>query len=120
MENIKMVWSLIRTTKVGQLNMVFALILFLFEAIKWFILMFCPKESEMSNYLGEFTQYYGLKVVVHFICCIEAVNSVILILLFYFMQNKMLFWLDHMELNAETRCFDKLNLNVCHSKRFIK
>ena len=112
--------GVIRTTKFGQLNMTFAFILFLFEAIKWFILMFCSKESQMSNYLGEFTQYYGPKVVVDFICFIEAVNSVIIILLFYLMQNKMLFWLEHMEFNAETRYFHKLNLNVFHSKRFTK
>lgn len=110
----------IKTAKFGQINMAFALIVFIFEAIKWSILIFFHEDSDVAIYLGEFAQYFGPKVVTDFIAIAEPVNSIIIILLYYFTSNKMHFWLDHMKFNAETRSFDKLDLNASDSKRFTK
>ena len=112
--------GVIRKTKFGQFNMAFAFTLFTFEAIKFTILMFCPEESQMAIYLGEFAQYFGPKVVVDFILVAESVNSIILISIFYFLSDKMLFWLDHMQFDRESRFFKKLNLSVVDSEKFTK
>ena len=82
--------------------------------------MFYPEESLLALYLGDWAPYYGPKVFIDFIVTSEAVNSVVLILLYYFLQNKMLFWLDHMQFDSESRSFYKLNLSVSDCKRFTK
>ena len=112
--------GVIRKTKYGQLNMAFAFTLFTFEAIKFTILMFCSKESQMAIYFGEFIQYFGPKIVFNFIIVVKSVNSMILISLFYFLSDKMLFWLDHMQFDRESRCFKKLNLSASDSEKFTK
>ena len=112
--------GVIKTTKFGKLNMAFAFTLFTFEAIKFTILMFYPEESQMAIYLGEWAQYFGPKIVVDFIVAAESVNSIVLISLFYFLSQKMLFWLDHMAFDSETRCFKKLNLGISDSEEFTK
>ena len=112
--------NVMKTTKFGQLNMAFIFTLYLYEGIKWNFLMFYPEESQVALYLGEFLQYFGPKLVVDFILIAESVNSIVLILFFYFSSNRMLFWLDHMQFDNKSRCFDKLNLSVPDSKRFIK
>ena len=112
--------GVIKTTKFGLLKMVLLFTLYSYEGIKWNILMFYPEESQVACYFGEFLQYFGPKMVVDFILIAESVNSISLILLFYFLSNRMLFWLDHMQFDNESRCFDKLNLNVSDSKRFTK
>ena len=78
------------------------------------------EESQLAIYLDEFSQYIGAKIVVDFIIVAEAVNSLIIIALFYLLQNKMFYWLDHMHFDNESRCFYKLNLNISDSKRFTK
>lgn len=82
--------------------------------------MFYSDESDVAIYLGEFLQYFGSKIVVDFILVAESINSITLISLFYILSNKMLFWLDHMQFDSESRCFKKLNLTVSDSKRFTK
>lgn len=113
----------IRTTKFGLFNMWFIFILSLFQSIKWFILIFVNDDSELSNYLGGFLQYFGPKIFVSICTLGSFANSVGFSLIFYLASKnpeKMLYWLDHMQFNNETRCFHKLNLNVSHSKRFTK
>lgn len=112
--------GVIKASKFGILNMLFAFILFTFEAIKFTILMFSPEQSQLAIYLGEFMQYFGPKIIIDFLAFAEAVNSIMLIATFYLLSNKMLLWLDHLEFNAETRCFHKLNLSVSDSERFTK
>lgn len=112
--------GVIKATKSGKLNMAFAFTLFTFEAIKFTILMFYPEESQIAIYLGEWTQYFGPKIIVDLIVVAESVNSIILISLFYFLSQKMSFWLDHMTFDSETRCFKKLNLSISDSERFTK
>ena len=115
--------GVIKTTKQGIINRWFAFTLFTFLSIKYTLLMFIKEESEMAIYLGEFMQYFGPKIFVDFIAAVVCENSAILIMLFYMASksaDKMLFWLDHMEYDNETRCFYKLNLTISDSKRFTK
>ena len=74
----------------------------------------------MKFYLGEVAQYFGPKLAVDLILVTESVNAIALISLFYLSSNKMLYWLDHMQFDNESRSFYKLNLNVSDSKRFTK
>ena len=110
----------IRKTKFGQLNMAFAFTLFTFEAIKFTILIFYSKESQMTIYFGEFIQYFGPKIVFNFIIVVKSVNSMILISLFYFLSDKMLFWLDHMQFDSKSRCFNKLSLSKFQGEQLSK
>ena len=113
--------DVIKTIKFGTINMWFSLTLFVFLSIKYTILMFCHEDSLLAIYLGEFMQYFGPKVFVDSIVTIAFGNSTIFIMLFYFSSKnckKMLFWLDHMEFDNETRTFHKLDLNDSDSKRF--
>ena len=87
-------YGVIKATKFGIINIV-CIDFVLFEAIKWFNLMFYSDEW-LANYLGEIFMYFVFNVV-DLIGAFEAVNSIILIMLFYFFQNKMLFCLDHMQ-----------------------
>ena len=115
--------GVIKTNKFGLFNMWFAFILFLYQLIKWLILMCCPENSQVAIYLVEWTQYFGPKLIVDFIVVVEAVDCIIFILLFYYSLNnskKMLFWIDFMEFDAEIRCFHKLRLIESESKRFTK
>ena len=113
--------GVIKTTKFGTVSMWFSFALFAFLTIKWTILMFSDEESLLANYLGEFTQYFCPKVVGDFIVIIIFGHSAISIMLFYFSSKnceKMLFWLDHMQFDNETRSFHKLGFNDSDSKRF--
>ena len=115
--------GVIKTTKFGLFNMWFAFLLFSWESIKWIILMFYTENSQIAIYLGEWHQYYGPKLVVDIAAASETLNSIALISLYYFSlrnQKKMLFWLDFMDFNSETRFFYKMNLRESESKKFTK
>lgn len=105
----------INTTKFGLINQLFAFWLFVYAIIKWTILLFFPEDSLLANQLGEFAQWYGPKLITDVILNFTAVNSLLIILLFYFCANfnskKMLFWLDFMEFDADNRRFKKMKLN---------
>ena len=111
--------GIIKTTKFGLINQLFATLLFSFELIKWIILIFNPAGSQMAHYLGEFGPNLGPKLILDTMIILECINS--LILIYYFgskCSNK--FWLDFMHFDVENRCFDKLDLNEINSKKFIK
>ena len=113
----------IKKTKFGLFNNLFAFWLFLISSIKWTILMFNSKESKIAIYLGEWSPWFGPKLVVDAMLLIQTLHSMILILLFYFVSknaNKFLHWIEVMKFNAENRNFDNLNLDEIDSKRFIK
>ena len=112
--------GVIKTTKFGILNMAFTFTILAINAIKWSILIFFNEDSQVDIYLGEFSQYFGPKVVADTAAIVIFGYSTILVVLFYLMSNRMMFWVDHMQFDSETRCFYKLNLNVCDSNRFTK
>ena len=115
--------GMMETTKFGLFNMWFAFLLFSWESIKWIILMFCTETDQIAIYLGEWHQYFGPKLVVDVAAASETLNSIALISLYYFSlrnHKKMLFWIDFMDFNSETKCFYKMNLRESDSKRFTK
>ena len=113
--------GVIKTNEFGIINMRFSLTLFAFLTIKYTILMFYHENSLLAIYLGEYMQYFSPKVFGDLIVAIIFGISAIFIMLFYFSSKnckKMLFWLDYMQFDNETRCFHKLHLNESDSKRF--
>ena len=95
----------------------------IFTTIKWTIFLFCAKESKMCNLLGDWSYFYGPKLLVDLITLILAIYVLLVFLLFYFSSKnpkKMLFWLEHMQFDNENRCFNKLKLNESDSKDFVK
>ena len=112
--------GVMKATKFGMLNMAFTFTVLAIHAIKWSILIFFHEDSQVAIYLGEFSQYFGPKVVDDIAGIIVFGYSAFSVVLFNLMSNKMLFWVDHMQFDSETRCFYKLNLNVSDSNRFTK
>lgn len=112
--------GVIRMTKFGLINQLFVILLFLFEFIKWIILIFLPGESQIAHYLGEFTPSLGPKLILDAMMILETLNS--LILLFYFgsCRGKLFFWLESMYYDNDKHCFEKLDLDKNSSIRFIK
>lgn len=114
---------IIKKTKFGLFNMLFVFILYLFTLIKWLILIFTPENSKLINYFGEFLQYFGPKVFVDFVCIFGTSNFIMLFLLFYYSSKypeKMLFWLDHMQFDSKSRCFNKLSLSKFENEKLTK
>ena len=112
--------GVIKITKFGILNMAFTFMVTAIHGIKWFILIFFHEDSHIGIFLGEFSQYFGPKVVVDVACVADFVYLTISIALFYMMSNKILFWVDHLQFDSETRCFHKLNLKVSDSNKFTE
>ena len=112
--------GVIKATKFGILNMAFTFTILAIHVIKFSILIFFHEDSQVAIYLGEFTQYFGPKVVVDMAVIILFGYATSLLVLFNLMSIKMLSWIDHMEFDRETRCFYKLDLNVSDSERFTK
>ena len=75
----------------------------------------------MCNLLGDWSYFYGPKLLVDLITLILAIYVLLVFLLFYFSSKnpkKMLFWLEHMQFDNENRCFNKLKLNQSDLKTF--
>ena len=112
--------GVIKTTKLGILNIAFTFTILAIQTIKCSILIFFHEDSQVAIYLGEFFQYFGSKVVVDIAALIFFGYATSLLVLFNLMSTKILSWIDFMEFDRETRCFYKLNLNVYDSERFTK
>ena len=112
------------TTKFGLINNWFSFWVFLLALIKWATLMFCEKQSKIAYYLGEWGDWFGPKLVLDAILSVQPFNSLILwyFVFYYASKNskKLLFWLDFMQFDNESRCFTKLDLNETDSKKYIK
>ena len=106
--------GIIQTTKFGILKCSTVFCFSIFTTIKWTIYLFCAKESRMCNLLGDWSYFYGPKLLVDLILLILANFVLFVFLLFYFSSKnpkKMLFWLDHMQFDSENQCFNFLKLN---------
>ena len=115
--------GVIQSTKFTIFKWFTAFCLSIFTAIKWTTYLFCAKESRMCNLLGDWSYFYGPKLLVDLILFILAIFVLLVFLLFYFSSKnpkKMLFWLEHMQFDNENRCFNKLELNQSDSKEFVK
>ena len=56
--------GIIEPTKFGRFNQWFTFFSCLFTAIKWSILLFNPKDSEMVNLLGDWGHVFGPKIII--------------------------------------------------------
>ena len=83
--------------------------------------MFYPIDHLITNYLDDFAYFFGPKLIVDFIIDLVALNSIILIILFYFCSkfSKNKFgWLKFMHFDSESQSFDKLDLNAINLQKF--
>ena len=113
----------IETTKFGIYNQLFGFTLSLIETIKFIILLFHPIGSKWVHLLGDFSYFFGPKVITDLMIIIVSAHYLIEVCLFYYCSmkpEKMFFWLDVMQYDKESRCFNKLKLNKCDSEVFIK
>ena len=111
------------TTKFGWFNNWFSFLVFLLSLIKWITLMFCEKQSQISYYLGEWSDWFGPKMVTDFILIVQPLNSLILFFVFYSASKdpkKLLLWLDFMRFDNDHQSFSKLDLHEADSKNYIK
>lgn len=116
-------WGLIcgESTKFGWSKPLFIFLLNFFSSIKWSIVMFYPIDHPISNYFGDFGYFFGPKLIVDFIGGLIALNSTVLIILFYFCSkfSKNKFdWLKFMHFDSENEKFDKLDLNTIDLQKF--
>ena len=114
--------GMIKATKSGIYYQILGFSSNLFTAIKWGILLFYPKESEMAN-LGNFSDLFGPKIAVESMIIIASIHYLITHLLFdfcSFQPKTMFYWIDSLKFDAENRCFSKLNLNQSNSDKFTK
>ena len=110
-------------TKFARFNNWFSCSLFALTMIKATTLMFNDKQSQISIYLGEWSDWFGPKMVTDSILIVQPLNSLILFFIFYSASRnpkKLLLWLDFMRFDNDLQSFVKLDLNEADSKKYIK
>lgn len=115
--------GVIQPTKFGRINQWATFGVLLFTAIKWAILMFSPQESWLTNWFGDWGQFYGPKIVADVIIFLFATTMIAIKLLFMFSSKHLktlFYWLDVLEYNPDNNSFDKLNLDETESQIIIK
>ena len=113
--------GIIEPTKFGRFNQWFTFLICLFTALKWSILLFTPKDSELVDLLGDWGYFFCPKLLIDFILIIISIFIITVKFIFLFTsKQKMFYWLDVMEYDENTQSFNKLNLNETESKMFIK
>ena len=115
--------GIIQPTGFGRFNQWFTFFSCLFTAIKWLILLLTPKESETIHLLGDWTTAFGPKIILDSIIIFLACYIITVKLTFIFASyhsKKMLYWLDTLKYDQDTKSFNKLNLNEAESKMFIR
>ena len=83
--------------------------------------MSCSKGSQMAIYLGDWSPWYGPKLVVDSMLSINSFTSLLLVLLFYFCSKnskKFLFWINLLKFNSDNDSFVNLNLDQNDLNRF--
>lgn len=113
------------TTKFGLYSQWLCISMNLFDTIKWSILLFYPKESKLSNELGDWGYFIGPKIFLDLMIVFITTFALTSISLFYFWSKSsnsksMFYWLECMEYDRDNRCFNKLNLNESESEMMIK
>ena len=114
--------GMIASTKFGRFNLWFSFGVCIFCAVKWSILLFFPKDSEMSNWLGDWGNFYGPKLIFNSILIFLPLYIITVKILFILMSKhseEMFYWLDVLEY-GENESFNKLNLTETDLKKFIK
>ena len=115
--------DIIKTTAFGRFNLWFGFVLSIFHGIKWSVLLFSSKDSQMANLLGEWAYYFGPKIILDLVIVFLSVFVISVKLLFVYASKhtkNMMYWLEAMKFDPVNRSFDKLNLTEYELKVFIK
>lgn len=109
-------------TKITICKWFIGLIISIFHAIKFTIFIFSTQDSITSDLLGDWSYFYGPKLLVNFILLFCKIYILFAFILFFFSSKhpkKMLFWLAKMNFDNDSH-FRKLNLNKFDLKTFTK
>ena len=112
----------IETTKFGIFNQWFHIIICVINLIKSAILLIHPKESQMAHLLGDWTPFFGSKIIMNSVVILSMIYNLNCIALFHFSSKhpKMMLWLKYLEFDPVNRCFKKLDLNQSDLMTFTK
>ena len=113
----------IEVTENAIINQRICILLCLFTSIKWMFLIFQPEESQIVDQLGDWSPFFGPKVILDAMLIISSIHSLAIILLFNVGSRnpkRMFYWLDSMEYDPRNRNFPKMNLNDNDSKILFK
>ena len=111
----------IEITNYGMINQWICIVLCLFTAVKWSFFIFQSEDSQILDQLGEWSPFYGPKVLLDGMIIIASIHSLAYILLFNLGSRniRMFDWLDSMEYHPQNGNFPKMNLNKSDSKNFV-
>ena len=115
--------GIIETTKFGVINQRTCILSTLLTGIKFFVLLFHPKESQIANQLGDFGYFLGPKVFLNLIISTASIHMLVVMLLFNLgCKNAkiMFYWLNILDYDILKQGFYKANLNESDSKMMIK
>ena len=87
------------------------------------ILLLNAKESIISNQLGDWSYFFGPRVLILLLTISVSTFIYFVIILFKFCSRnpkKMLYWLNTMKYDVDNECFPKMKLNQFDSNVFIK
>ena len=113
----------IHINKYNVIYQLIIMIIMLFNIIRFAILLLYTKESEISKKLGDWSYFFGPRIMINGLAF--SVSFYILMLMAFFKfcarnSQKMFYWLDIMDYDSATRCYFNMNLNDSDSKMFIK
>ena len=112
----------IRSTKHYIIYQLVVTIILLMNVIRCGILLFNAKESQISLDLGDWSYFFGPRIVLNGIVFFGCTYVLLVLAFFKFCSQKpqMFYWLNIMDYDAKNRCFYRMNLNKSDSKVFIK
>ena len=113
----------IQTTKFTIIYQWMVIIILLLNCTRFTILLFTIKKSKISNQLGEWSYFFGPRLMLNGLHAICIVYFLFIILFFKFCTRnlkKMFYWLKIMEYDRENRHFFRMNLNKSDSNMFNK
>ena len=99
------------------------IIIFLLNLIRFIILLFSAKESQISKQPGDWGYFLGPRVMINGFFFLGCFFILMLMVFFQFCarkSQKMFYWLNIMNYDYEARRYFGMNLNESDSKIFIK
>ena len=98
------------------------IMILLMNVIRCGILLLNAKESQISLVLGDWSYFFGPRIMLNGIVFIGCSYQLMNIAFYKFCtQNpQMFYWLTVMDYDAKNKCFYRMNLNKSDSKMFIK
>ena len=113
----------IHTTKYYIIYQLVIIIMLLLNLIRFLILLFSAKESQISLKFGDWSYFLGPRVMINGIIFFACFCVLMLMAFFKFCarnSQRMFYWLKIMDYDSETRRYFNMNLNESDSKMFIK